>query len=182
MQSDPLAPAVFKRRLPFIDRRSLSQAWYSSLRLADSVNAAGPRGGAKHEPLMALPGAGVATPSATQARGPSLLSARAHSRVAPASTLAAPKRAFHPACAKNRSNTTPAVHGPAAQRITAKSFIATVGDARVHVHLRRAGMRVHLVAVCSPRHIDVVRRALADVERTMRSSGYEIGICTVILG
>ncbi len=51
------------------------------------------------------------------------------------------------------------------------SFTATLRHARVHLAIRQEGSRLHVVAVCSTRHAEAVRRALALAAVSLRLNG-----------
>ena len=54
------------------------------------------------------------------------------------------------------------------------SFHIGVGGGRVQIVLRRDGAVLHVVAVCSRRHVELVRRALACADLHLRLRGETI--------
>jgi hypothetical protein len=165
--------SVIAARLPYTDRRALSEAWFSALHLAsDGALSPKPRerrgegaasrphgyardplhAGAPGVPLQRLHGAG---------------SVRSDARVARESE---PRRA------------TPLRSGAARDVFAlARSYAAfrtslTFGVAgeRVALLLRREGATLHVVALCRPAVADIVRRALARADLALRTQGESI--------
>jgi hypothetical protein len=160
--------AVLRARLPYTDRRALSQAWFSALGLAE-----------RDTPRRARPVVASATPQTLPRTGAALSaplrrtdSARA-SVVSPASARST-FRATEPALShastvprkveteKARAVRYPPVHA---------SFRLEVDGGRVRVVLRREGNVLHVVALCSPKHVAHVRTALARAAAHLRASG-----------
>ena len=50
----------------------------------------------------------------------------------------------------------------------------TVAGARTALHVRCHGGKVIVIAVCSARHVDLVRRALAEAAAAMRLQGESV--------
>jgi hypothetical protein len=57
------------------------------------------------------------------------------------------------------------------EKISHMRFTMTVAGARVVLHVRRDGAKVIVIAVCSSRHVDLVRRALTEAAIGMRFQG-----------
>ena len=51
------------------------------------------------------------------------------------------------------------------------SFTLTIEGARVQILLRRDGPALHVVALCTRRHVELVRRALACADLALRAQG-----------
>jgi hypothetical protein len=172
MIADTEKIAVIATRLPYIDRRSLSEAWFSALHLASDgpPPQTGPRRGnaeaerfnarrleshdgpAEHPPEAQPAGKDtVARSSRSQApNAPLPPSPARRGAVAEAGTVA---RSYPPF----RTSLTFGVHGE-----------------RVALSLRREGSTLHVVAVCRPEVEGVVRRALACVDLYLRVRGESV--------
>lgn len=161
--------AAVRARLPYFDRRALSQAWFSAFHLASDATPATvkhafaicegasdgplPRSAtlqrrsqslvpfAGPKPLRRLEGAGASGPASPARRG---------QRVA--APLEAARR-FPPLRA---------------------SFTITIEGARVQILLRREGPALHVVALCTRRHLELVRRALACADFALRAQGADV--------
>jgi hypothetical protein len=60
------------------------------------------------------------------------------------------------------------------EKISHMRFMMTVAGARVALHVRRDGAKVIVIAVCSSRHVELVRRALAEAAIGMRFQGERV--------
>jgi hypothetical protein len=60
------------------------------------------------------------------------------------------------------------------ENISHMRFMMTVAGARVALHVRRDGAKVIVIAVCSSRHVDLVRRALVEAATEMRFQGERV--------
>jgi len=163
--------AVIRARLPYIDRRALSQAWFSALGLHES------------EQREAVSAARVAT------QGPSgapVLQAAAP--LAPGVPMVAGLRARRPAarlertdaiapkvCSEQRGKAAAPAAGPASRALryppVHAAFRLELDGGRVHVVVRREGTLLHVVALCSERHMERVRRALGLAAEHLRLRG-----------
>jgi hypothetical protein len=149
--------AVIKTRLPYVDQRALSQAWFSALHLATSVPELAP----SPRVVVAL-GAG-AFPLCAPLPARSLRAASAP----PTAQLgrAAPGRPTVAGAlqdARLRARTASLARAPKAEpRATQFAVTASLQHARVRLAMRQDGRRLHVIAVCSARHAPAVRRALA---------------------
>lgn len=163
----PSAIAVVETRLPYIDRRALSQAWFSALHLT-ADRCAGARANSAPE----------------QRREPQLSRARIAAHTARSAAMQAPARPASGRAAASRS--------AAAQRMETQTrglkmrlrppyarsypparaaFTIGVDGARVALLIRREGGTLHVVALCSARHVELVRRALAGAAAALGASG-----------
>lgn len=167
--------AVMRTRLPYTDRRSLSQAWFSALHLGDAAPST-PH--ARNLPAFA----------AAPGTGPRL---RASGDVVPeaarmAARAAGPRRAFTgaaesgsgtivPATARLRNGASPdagvAYEMPGRRPAVRTSLTFGVAGERVALLLRREGATLHVVALCRPAVEGAVRRALVLAGAQVRSSG-----------
>jgi hypothetical protein len=150
-------------RLPLPDRRSLSEAWYSALHVAERerpgfTRARGGFAATRNESLAAAHG---------KARAPQEALAI---RPAAGARAGSPRVAVDAAGRLARSGRTMPVlrNAPARCAVPARSrFTITVGGARVHVLLKRTGGGVRVVAICAGSVERAVRRALvASVSRS----------------
>ena len=166
--------AVVRTRLPYIDRRSLSQAWFSALHLASDV------------PGHAIP-ARRANDAAFQPR-----SARAPLSVAPQRAAAVSLRATRltePRGAASAGGSTPPRDAAAATKARAAfekarsyppfrtSLTVGVEGARIKLLLRRDGPTLHVIALCAAANVDLVRRALACADAHLRRNGESVRAC-----
>lgn len=166
----PLATSILTAPLAAIDRRALSQAWYSALHV--QARASKPESAARPQ-----------SPSGSPHRTDRIAGPDFHgaARVNGASSSASPakKQAVPAAGAPERR----APRSPLARRIE-RAFLDphtclhratfSVGDSegsRVHVTLQSAGGRVRLVALCHPSARDRVARALAQARYALGARG-----------
>lgn len=166
--------AVVATRLPNIDRRALSQAWYSALHLA-AAPARAPR-------IKALPAAIPARPTA-RALAP---------RTVPVTGLAPAERGARtgtsgrqcvapPALTERRGPTTELArrieralvrHAPHATGPTTLAIKA--GEGRVALLVRSDGATTRIVALCAPHLRERVDRALAHARFALAAGGTRI--------
>jgi hypothetical protein len=164
-----LGISVLAAPLASIDRRGLSQAWYSALHLArDAENAGAPAarangpGAPPHAPAHrsapeGRPAARAASePAARAAHAPSARAGIAIERRQPRLPLA--RRI-------ERALLAPRV------RAARASFALGAGDARVVVLLHGAGDRVRLIALCSRASCGTVARALEQARFALAARG-----------
>jgi hypothetical protein len=172
---------VIRLRLPYIDSRSLSQAWFSALHLVSD---------AKTPPARRRVKPGVASAAA-----PAFCAARmAAERAVPAARVAAgavrrgpgaPGAAGPPngsqrerarasaACEHARARSYPPVRA---------SFAFGLDGSRVQILVRREGATLHVLALCAPRHVELVRRALACADVHLRARGEAVRSSVRALG
>jgi len=167
MSDDTGKISVIAARLPYTDRRALSEAWFSALHLAsdgahakpaerrggiaqnrprDGARSPGQRSAAQRSaaPVRGRDGAGLAREDATRyarPRPPEAPDVFAHARSYPSFS-------------------------------TALTF--GVAGERVALLLRREGPMLHVVALCRPAVADIVRRALAAADAALRTRGESI--------
>lgn len=157
--------AVIATRMPYIDRRSLSEAWFSALHLAsdgppvaaarDRRNvtvAAAPSRHAQADPEKAIPTARTETASRPSAE---IATRRTYD-----ARVAAAARASY---ARARS------YPPFRTALTLDA-----NGERVQLLLRREGAILHVVALCRPQIAATVRRALACADAHVRMRGEAI--------
>ncbi len=173
--------AVLRTRLPCTDRRSLSQAWFSALHLAEdgrpTVHAARRSG----DRAARIGGARAsAVTLAAERCGASYKAPRAGaaSREPGRSDDFIPKRL--------RDLTRPAPRGAfeRARSYPPFSTSLTVGidGTRIKLLLRREGPTLHVIALCAERNVELVRRALACADAHLRRSGESIRASVRTLG
>ncbi len=167
--ADARSIAVLRTRLPYIDRRSLSDAWFSALHLAADQTASQSR-------------PRVATQSARE-------HVTKRVSVAPRVVTSTEERASSPArdgraraagsiANERRARDEVKVSRVAAAFGRARSYPAfqtslTVGPSgeRVQLVLRREGTVLHVVALCAPKDVGLVRAALSRADALLRRSG-----------
>lgn len=160
--------AAIRARLPYFDRRALSQAWFSAFHLAVEATPAGPKRvfavaePASDGPLRASRGRKLfareraAAAASTASRRIQSAAAGIPSRPG---TLRRTVRAAQPLAAARQY---PPVRA---------NFTLTIEGARVQILLRRDGPALHVVALCTRRHVELVRRALACADLALRAQG-----------
>jgi hypothetical protein len=165
--------AVIATRLPYVDRRALSEAWFSALHLASD----GPLAPKPPERRAAatLPARGRPQPGASAAgRDTALGDARVK--------MLAPERAGRPSTgldAPHASSRRTAVARETFARARSYAPFRTsltfgVDGERVALLLRRQGGTLHVVALCRPEVAEIVRRALASADLHLRARGEAI--------
>lgn len=168
MNADSIA--IIRTRLPYVDRRALSEAWFSALHLAHEEKRA-PQGARRaatsSEPpaskISLGPGASRPANGAPAARVPAMRTRDV--RALASETSPTPSR---------KSGGAVVVPFPARGVRYAPvraSFGIGLGAGRVQIVLRRDGPLLHVVAICSRRHVELVRRALACADLHLRLRG-----------
>jgi pyruvate/2-oxoglutarate dehydrogenase complex dihydrolipoamide acyltransferase (E2) component len=166
--------AVIKTQLPYIDRRSLSEAWFNAFHLAGGAAPSAPA-----HPVRPQPPA-HATPSALAARRDEPAAAAQASGSRPAYTRrSSDVRAQEPATpsARRRARLAaqePVAVPPAKTSPVQATFTLTVEDARVAIHVRHEDGKLRVIALCSERHVEIVQRVLAKTALAMRARGASI--------
>lgn len=178
MNADSIA--VIRTRLPYVDRRALSEAWFSALHLAGDEHSPQSRSRKRADGVQPERRARQTVRDAAAAfgdpRGDRI--ARANPRgnrvlASPASTL--PRRIGGAVVAPFPSRSV----GYAPVRA---SFSIGIGRGRVQIVLRRDGRVLHVLAVCSRRDVELVRRALACADLHLRLRGETIRSSVRALG
>jgi hypothetical protein len=164
--------SILSAPLAEIDRRALSQAWYSALHLAKE------RSGTQPEPMLrAQPTA--PSPVMPRAQGP------ATQRRLPIASP--PTRAYHVPVRAEGAGERRAARSLLARRIERELFcpahpanratFSVAGSAaRVHVSIQRERSGLRLVAVCSPRVRAIVARALEQARFALARRGIALGL------
>jgi hypothetical protein len=158
--------AVIRTRLPYVDQRALSQAWFTALHLAADV--AMQTAPARASVRGATPPTGRAVVSTGHATPPQTNESTAIAHAGPRrSSLAASA-----ADTRLRTRATCVRREPAALAQSVQPvFTATLQHARVQLALRRDGNRMQVIAVCSERHAPAVRKALALAAIALQMNG-----------
>jgi hypothetical protein len=171
--------AVIETRLPYTDRRALSEAWFSALHLAHDFPAQS---------------ASAQRPGAIFGRDPQTRSV-SFARVAEQNVQRrAVENAFDPSCRRRvraegetplrrLSDARPGTARRAAFE-RARSYapfrtsitIAGANGTRVHLIVRRVGPTLHVVALCPPAVEAIVRRALASADLHFRARGERVAV------
>lgn len=181
MMTHQLEVSILAAPLGAIDRRALSQAWYSALRLAPQAPQVQKRSPFDRELMPAHGGLRNVTPQASRA---------AHSGTLRSQTIGS-KRAAN-ACGResaagariNASRVRLAerierAFGSPATNLKRATFSLGPGNARVHVVMQTAGARTTLLAICRPELRDVVARALAQARAALAARGVGIEFCAI---
>jgi hypothetical protein len=172
MSEDSASPArnigIIRLRLPYIDSRALSQAWFSALHRASDAKPASPLRRVK----QSVSGERVAAAAGSEA-------AERPTPAAPKGALRVRRRDLEAIGGAERSSPSrPRPKLPAPMQLTARSyppvqasFSFGLDGARVQVLVRRDGPTLHVLALCAPRHVDLIRRALACADLHLRARG-----------
>jgi len=175
--------AVIQARLPYVDRRSLSEAWFSALHLARNGSPA-PYGQPRHQnSLLSHPAGATGRRSTAPAAQSSTTNVqrtivqRGDATERSRSCESPPERVMR----GRRREAVELCHGwqseggvetaPSRRRAICASFAIALEGGRVQILLRREGRVLHVVAVCSERHAELVWRALACADLHLRARG-----------
>jgi hypothetical protein len=166
------AIAVVRMRMPYVDRRSLSEAWFSAFHPVSREGAHGA------EPIRARSDASLATTVRQTTKSQTRATAgyptpgvarygpdRARSEIVPidvkkSATLRSQRVQSHAVEMCSRS------YPPRRTSLT-----VGLGRERVQLVLRREGAVLHVIAVCRPEVAALVRRALAAADAYVRGTG-----------
>ncbi len=163
--------AVIRARLPYVDRRALSQAWFSALRLAGDGRAA--------TLLRRGPAAHGASPPRTAARS-AQRGAERDSFVSPRVDPRARRRfggegggleSVVPRGGARTGGRGLPVAAAVRYAPVRASFGLALDGGRVQILVRREGLVLHVIALCSRRHVELVRRALDAAALHLRERG-----------
>jgi hypothetical protein len=180
MMTHELEVSILAAPLAQMDRRALSQAWYTALRLApQTTSAPRPATLAQSGPLT-----GTAHSLVTNQR-----TARRPNAFSPAATFSSSRRGAT-GFGEVQGPARPARGGTLAERIErtfagsplpAKraTFSLGRGNARIHIILQTIAERPTLVALCRPELRTVVGRALAQARLGLARRGIGVELCTV---
>jgi hypothetical protein len=170
--------AVVATRLPTIDRRALSQAWYSALHLAQPPAAGSARPGTA--PNVAQRPAAVSNVGPnlrSGAAGASMAGARA-SRTActpqPQPQLAVERRSATGALARRIERAV--VRHNAAAPLRHAAIAIDAGNGRVRIYVRTDGATTRIVALCAPQLRERVDRALAQARFALAGAGVTLEV------
>lgn len=160
--------AIIRARLPYVDRRALSEAWFSALHLAGDQRASSSR---RRAPLQrAVTGSPLGHTAATRSKVVPLQTSRA-----PKTALAggvSPERAVARRESVRRDTLVP-IRSIRYAPVRA-SFGLGIDGGRVQILVRRQGAVLHVIALCSERHVELVRRALVCADAHLRGRGERV--------
>ena len=165
--------AIIQTHLPYIDRRALSQAWFSALHLANGSNGEG---------RVRLRRAGAVAAKAIDVAHVRGRTERRNAGETPPPARAAgrERRVLHGETGKLRRTDS---LGKAAHAVYERarsyppfrtSLTFGVDGSRVQLLLRRSGSTLYVVALCRPEIAEIVRRALACAGAHLRLRGESI--------
>jgi hypothetical protein len=158
--------AVIRTRLPYVDQRALSQAWFTALHLAADV-------AMQNTPARASVGGG-APPTGRAVVGTQHPTPPQTSESVAVAHAAQRRSSLAASSADSRLRTRPTYvrrEPEALARSAQPVFTATLQHARVQLALRRDGNRMQVIAVCSERHAPAVRKALALAAIALQMNG-----------
>lgn len=165
--------AVLRTRLPYIDRRALSQAWYGAMHAASDAP----------QPTPARRRTDNATGAARSDRRPavSLPHGRAVSGLSRERLAVSDRRtiAYAEFARTLFDRTALAARATAHERARSyppfrTSLTLGIEGERVQLMLRREGTTLHVVAVCTRANAALVRRALACADAHLRARGENV--------
>jgi hypothetical protein len=171
--------AVVATRLPSIDRRALSQAWFSALHLAQPRSGSAVR--AAHSAALPVTGlpltpARTAAPPAAPAPAPrGNGSFRRGPAAGPANGFAAAERRAPAGELSRRIERAVARHAACPPLRTTAVAIAAAGG-RVHVLVRTDGATTRIIALCAPALRERVDRALAHARFVLAAAGTHVEV------
>ncbi len=167
--------AVVATRLPDIDRRALSQAWYSALHLPAS-----PGGGASPIRFTAsstLAGAAHASrPAQTPALSACSSAPTPKTRAVPAAPGPGIVERRGPAGDLARRIERAILRHSGSRPLQAATISVSAGDGRVALLVRTDGATTRIVALCAPHLRDRVDRALAHARFGLAASGLRLEV------
>lgn len=175
MMTEQLRFSLLSAPLAAIDRRALSQAWYSALDLANPKQR-----GATGAPPMRSGDARVATPASPLAPVPTAPTTRPTSM--PCAHAKRTSVALPPFGDERRAQRTPLARRIervfCQPRLAVKraTFSLGAGAGRVVVTLQQRGARLHLVAVCPPNARPAVARALGQARFALAARGIALDV------
>jgi hypothetical protein len=165
--------AVVATRLPNIDRRALSQAWYSALHVAQPAA----RGATTHPSTPTLPAGTVRRPARPDAGrianvGGAPGRTAPLTRLAPSGPLVVERRvaAGELACRIERAIARQIAKAP----VRSAAVAIEAGSGRVHLLVQTDGITTRIVALCAPHLRERVDRALAQARFALAASGTRI--------
>jgi hypothetical protein len=170
MMTQQLGFSILTAPIAALDRRALSQAWYSALYLARDP--ASPAAQAKQPPGGAVAQtSGSVEPKRDPKRERLQLKATAASEHAPvrAQPREVDRRSLRSPLARKIER---AFLRPAPRPV--RSTFTLGGEARVHVTLQSAGGGLRLIAVCAPRCREAVARALEEARYALAARGISL--------
>jgi hypothetical protein len=174
MMTQQLGVSILSAPLAAIDRRVLSQAWYSALHLARNAPRAHMR---SHDDQMPKEENAVdAREETARRRNRALLALVPHAsrmRMSPSATVEGDRRARSSLGRKIEKMVTHPL-----RRQHSATFTIDGTSARVHVILRTAGDLVHVVAICSPALRSSVSQALSEACVALSSRGIALAVDT----
>jgi hypothetical protein len=177
MMTQQLPFSILSAPLAAIDRRALSQAWYSALHLTQS--------GLSPNRASRVP---VCHPERSEARSKEAPGAFRTANP-PSGFIGRPHRKASTTTRVDRDTAERRVRSALARKIEAAlldpsrrceraTFTIEGTGARVHVALRTAGGRARLVAICPPSARTRVARALEEARYALAARGIELGFET----
>lgn len=177
MMTEQLGFSILAAPIAAVDRRALSQAWYSALHLAHGSSPRAAAAPSAEQRVLER------TPIAKAYQSFVNANAKAHAldarvplrerRMAAAEPGALERRASRSALARAIERT---FLDPRAQ-VRRATFAVGDGADRVHVTLQTIGKRVRLVAVCAPNARPAVSKALAQARFALAERGIEVSLC-----
>lgn len=163
--------AVVKMRLPYTDRRSLSQAWRSALGLAGDGPLHSGRVATRARTTAAgasppMPACDVAPVGPPEVRAGAARVPVSRANGAGDDVTLRRCRTSNPCAARRASFAAARSYSPFSSSLT-----LAVDGGRVQLVLRRERETLHIVAICAPANVDLVRRALSCAQAHLRARG-----------
>jgi hypothetical protein len=171
MMTQQLGFSVLSAPLAQLDRRALSQAWYSALHLASA--SARPQAPDKHL-AVATPknGSGKPGEAPSRSRKTSVATTPTRASLPPRSgLLEGDRRTTRSSLARKIER---AFLHPS--RPTRRATFTLGASARVHVALQDSAQGLRIVAVCAPAYRATVARALEEARYALATRGISVGV------
>jgi hypothetical protein len=165
--------AVIQTRLPYTDRRALSEAWFSALHLASGDDPQPMRDvalrKAEHPPF----GISSLCMKESSSAADGIVSRRSDAR------LSSGRASFEgELLGRARMSRSLRAHVAGASvshaRFSHVRFTLMIAGVRVALHVRGDGEKMIVIAVCSARRVGLVRRALAEAAAAMHLRGERV--------
>lgn len=180
--TQPLELSLICAPVAAIDRRVLSQAWYSALGFANGTGVREPAQGP--EPSVPAPRAAGKLASARASRGDYLHAATAYPGRAPSTSLANARCAADDTRAERRARL-PLARGIEHRLLCARSrsrhasvVLGRAEGGRIYLVVHASGSRVRLIAICPRSAQATVARALAEARYLLARRGIRLDAFT----
>jgi hypothetical protein len=180
MMTNELQVSILAAPLAQMDRRALSQAWYTALRLAPNAQIASQRSA----PAQLAPVPNIADRFAEKRELPRRMGPASYGATLPSAHRVANgfdgmQGATREARRRTLAERIARAFAGAERTAKRATFSLGRGNARVHVVLQTIGERPTLLALCRPEVQPVVRRALTQARLALARRGIGVELCAL---